>query len=124
VIAMQARTEADTHAGPATNCVTLAGRLIAAPTVRDLPSGDQIVTFRISVARGRTAMTVRSKAAADWVDCTAWTARTRRTVSRWQVGDRVEVEGALRRRFYAAAAGSGTRLEVEVLQARSARPAE
>ena len=115
---MPERFEVDPGASPATNCVALTGRLISAPAVRDLPSGDQIVTFRLSVARSRTAMTARSKAASDWVDCTAWTARTRRTVSRWQVGDRVEVQGALRRRFYAAAAGSGTRLEVEVLQAR------
>jgi single-strand DNA-binding protein len=118
---MPDKTHVVPDAGPATNCVTLAGKLISVPTARELPSGDQIVTFRISVPRARTAMTARSKAASDWVDCTAWTARTRRTVSRWQVGDRVEVDGALRRRFYAAAAGSTTRLEVEVLHARSSR---
>ena len=116
---MPERTEVAPDPSLGTNCVTLAGKLISAPTVRELPSGDQIVTFRVSVPRTRTAMTARSKAASDWVDCTAWTARTRRAALRWQVGDQVEVDGALRRRFYAAAAGSTTRLEVEVLRARS-----
>ena len=40
--------------------------------------------------------------------------------SAWQVGDRVNVEGALRRRFYRAGEGSATRLEVEVLKASRA----
>lgn len=104
------------------NTVMLRGRVSSPPTVRELPSGDTIVTFRLSVARGRSAMTARSKASADWVDCSAWTARTRRTVERWQVGETVEVHGALRRRFYRAAAGSTTRLEVEVMQARLPGP--
>lgn len=104
-----------------TNCVVLRGKVSSAPTARELPSGDTIVTFRLSVARTRTAMTRRSKASSDWVDCAAWTARTRRTVERWRVGDAVEVHGALRRRFYRHAAGATTRLEVEVLQARQPR---
>ena len=103
---------------PGTNCVVLRGKVSSPPTARELPSGDTIVTFRLSVARTRTAMTRRSKASSDWVDCAAWTARTRRTVVRWQVGDAVEVQGALRRRFYRGAAGATTRLEVEVLQVR------
>lgn len=106
-----------------TNQVLLTGRVSSGPTVRELPSGDQIVTFRLSVSRGRTAMTTRSKASADWVDCAVWTARLRRVVGRWQAGDRVEVRGALRRRFFAAGSGPATRLEVEVLEARAAEPA-
>ncbi len=104
---------------PGTNQVVLTGRVSSGPTVKDLPSGDQIVTFRLSVGRQRTAMTTRSRAAADSVDCTAWTVRLRHTVARWQVGDRVEVHGALRRRFYAAGGTTTTRLEVEVLRGRA-----
>jgi len=40
-----------------------------------------------------------------------------RTVAAWQAGDRVSVEGALRRRFYRSGDGSATRLEIEVLKA-------
>jgi single-strand DNA-binding protein len=102
------------------NEVLLTGRVSSGPTVRELPSGDQIVTFRVSVGRGRTAMTARSKASTDWVDCTAWSARLRRSVARWSVGDQVQVRGALRRRFFAAGGAPSTRLEVEVLDARLA----
>ena len=48
----------------------------------------------------------------------------RRTVGVWKVGDQVEVTGALRRRFYRAGDGAGTRLEVEVLSARRASARE
>jgi single-strand DNA-binding protein len=101
------------------NEVTMLGRLTAAPVQRELPSGDVICTFRVSVPRrGRTPLTARSKQAADWVDCVAGAARTRRTVLGWSVGDTVRVEGALRRRFYRAAGSTTTRLELEVVSAR------
>jgi single-strand DNA-binding protein len=90
----------------------------AAPEERALPSGDVIVTFRLSVPRRPTPMSRGSKQTADWVDCVAFAARCRRSVAAWTVGDEVLVEGALRRRFYRSAGGAGTRLEVEVLSAR------
>jgi single-strand DNA-binding protein len=107
------------------NAVELRGRVSSAPVERELPSGAAISTFRMSVARARTAMTAMtagSSQSVDWVDCTAWTARTRRSVGAWTVGDQVEVSGALRRRFYRAGDAATTRLEVEVLGARRARP--
>jgi single-strand DNA-binding protein len=104
------------------NAVELRGRVSSAPVERELPSGAVISTFRMSVARARTAMTAGSSQSVDWVDCTAWTARTRRSVGAWTVGDQVEVSGALRRRFYRAGDAATTRLEVEVLGARQARP--
>ena len=58
----------------------------------------------------------------DWVDCTAWSARSRRSVGTWEVGDRIELTGALRRRFYRAGERATTRLEVEVLSAKRLRP--
>jgi single-strand DNA-binding protein len=103
------------------NVVELRGRVTSAPTERELPSGSSITTFRLSVGRARTAMTTGSKQSADWVDCSAWSARARRSVGSWQVGDEVEVSGALRRRYFRSGDGSGTRLEVEVIGARRAR---
>lgn len=102
----------------ATNAVTLAGRLTAAPEEKTLPSGDVILTFRVSVPRQDTPMSRGSKQSTDWVDCVAFGARCRRSVAPWWVGDEVTVEGALRRRFYKTAGGAATRLEVEVLKAR------
>ena len=68
-------------------------------------------------------MTKGSKQTADWVDCAVWGGRPRRAVSRWGAGDVVEVEGALRRRFFHGGPGMSTRLEVEVLGGRLIRRA-
>ena len=103
------------------NVVALRGRVTSEPTERELPSGSTITTFRLSVGRARTPMTTGSKQSVDWVDCAAWSPRARRSVSGWAVGDEVEVNGALRRRFFRSGAGSSTRLEVEVIGARRAK---
>ena len=105
----------------ADNEVELRGRVSSAPVERELPSGATITTFRMSVPRARSPMTSGSSATSDWVDCVAWSARSRRSVAGWTVGDQVEVSGALRRRFYRAGEAATTRLEVEVLTARRAR---
>ena len=113
------RQEAEKSAESPVNTVTLLGRLTAAPEERELPSGDVICTFRVSVPRrGRTPMTARSRQATDWVDCVAGGARARRAVRGWAAGDTVRVEGALRRRFYRTAGSANTRLEVEVVAVR------
>ena len=102
----------------------LRGRLTAEPVERELPSGDVIVTFRVSVARrSKTPLTARSRQTADWVDCAAGAAGVRRRVRAWKPGDQVEVEGALRRRFYRTSATASSRLEVEVVRARRAAAA-
>ncbi len=101
-----------------TNGVTLSGRLTAQPEQRTLPSGDVLVTFRVSVRRRDTPMSRGSRQSADWIDCVALGARCRRSVASWTVGDEVAVDGALRRRFYRTASGAATRLEVEALAVR------
>ncbi|HET8719072.1 MAG TPA: single-stranded DNA-binding protein [Nocardioidaceae bacterium] len=103
------------------NCVTLRGRVSAEPVSRELPSGDQIVSVRVVLARERTAMTRGSRQPSDWVECVAWASRARRSVASWRPGDTVEIEGALRRRYYRAGGVPTTRVEVEVLKARSLR---
>jgi single-strand DNA-binding protein len=119
---MSTRTSVETSGVPgdaaeAVNEVRLTGRVTSGPDERTLPSGDVIVTFRMSMARGPTPMSRGSRQRSDWVDCVVFGGRCRRTVGGWRVGDRVSVEGALRRRFYRAGDGSATRLEVEVLKA-------
>lgn len=109
---------AEETTAPARNAVSLAGRVSSTPVERELPSGDRVVTFRIVMARDQTPMTAKSKQVSDWVDCAAWGGRVRRSVLSWQVDDQVEVEGALRRRFFRNAGGAASRVEVEVLAAR------
>lgn len=100
------------------NCVSLRGRVSSSPIERELPSGDVIVTLRVVMVRERSPMSTKSKQGSDWVDCVAWGGRVKRSVARWQVGDVVEIEGALRRRFFRMEARTSTRVEVEVLGGR------
>ena len=113
-----------TNDQPPANSVRLRGRVSTAPEERELPSGARILTLRVSVPREPSPMTQGSKQQSDWVDCSVWGARVRRTVGRWQSGDIVEVEGALRRRFYRGGDATSTRLEVEMLSGRLVARAE
>jgi single-strand DNA-binding protein len=106
------------------NRVRLRGKVSTPPEERSLPSGTTIVTLRLSVPREVSPMTEGSRQSADWVDCSAWGRKVRRTTSGWRAGDLVELEGALRRRFYRGASGTATRLEVEVLSGRLLSRAE
>lgn len=106
------------------NAVRLVGRLSAAPTGKVLPSGDEIVGFRLVV--GRPAAVRRRRPggpAVDTVDCVVWRAALRRAALGWPVGATLEVDGSLRRRFFRTPAGTGSRCEVEVDRARVARAA-
>jgi len=93
------------------NEVTLVGRVSAVPERRDLPSGDQLVTLRVVV--DRPAQKGATKRSVDVIDVACWTRRTQRTASSLQPDDELRVEGALRRRFFAAGAGRASRYEVE-----------
>ena len=101
------------------NEVRLDGRISGDPEERELPSGDRMWVFRVVVPRD----VPRGRQTVDVVDCTAWDGRTRRTVSRWRDGDRVEVAGALRRRFFRQGGATASRVEVEVRTARLVRRA-
>lgn len=98
------------------NEVLLRGRLTADPRERTLPSGDLLVTLRISVPRADDA---QARPGADWVDCAVWGGRLRAQARRWCAEDVVEVRGALRRRYFRpAGGGTQTRLEVEAHSGR------
>ncbi len=102
--------------------VVLTGRVTTGPEERVLPSGDRVVSFRVSVPRRPTPLGRGSRQRSDWIDCVTGSARCRRSVLRWSVGDVVEVEGVLRRRFLRAPGPAGsTRLEVEMLAGRRLR---
>ncbi|HWB66064.1 MAG TPA: single-stranded DNA-binding protein [Mycobacteriales bacterium] len=91
------------------NDVTLVGRLADAPAPRSLPSGDELVSWRLIIERPAEA----TRGGVDVIDCTAWKARLRRTALHWDAGDLVEVSGALRRRFWRGPGGLQSRCEIE-----------
>ncbi len=95
------------------NAVRLSGRVSAAPEARILPSGDEVVSFRLVVRRSAAARR-RSKQPVDTIECTAWTARLRRSVRRLEAGDMVTVSGELRRRFSRGVGGAMSWVSVEL----------
>ncbi|MQA82076.1 MAG: single-stranded DNA-binding protein [Streptosporangiales bacterium] len=94
----------DEAAAEAVNEIRLRGRLAGAPQARELPSGAEIVTWRVIVPRDPTDLPARPDGrrvtTVDTLDCSAWRAGIRRQVLRWRPGDIVEVEGPVHRRFY------------------------
>ena len=109
---------------PGRNEVVLRGRLGAEAEERELPSGDRIATLRVVVprepppGRRRAAADEPRRATVDTIDVVCWTAATRRSALRLRAGDVVEVEGALRRRFFGGPAGRQSRYEVEAATLR------
>ena len=105
--------DASTVETPARNEVVLRGRVAAPADERELPSGDTIVTARLIVDRDSAALG-RSSQRVDTIDCVAWLRRVQRSMRGWEQGERVEVTGAIRRRFFRGAAGPVSRVEVEI----------
>lgn len=102
------------------NVVRLVGRLSAPPEEVVLPSGDTLCSFRVIVGRPESHPSAQR---VDALECTTWVPRVRRSAMSWQPGETVEVEGAIRRRFFRTPAGSASRVEVEVSSARRVRRA-
>lgn len=102
------------------NEIHVVGRLAAEAVVRELPSGDVLVSFRVVVDRlaaSRAGAAARGRQV-DTLDCSALRAPVRRAALRWGTGDVVELHGALRRRFWRSPGGPASRYEVEVMRAR------
>ena len=106
--------------GDDVNVVKLVGRVSAVGEPRELPSGDLVVMVRVVVSRPPR----RARGATvDTIDVACWSARARRSASRCAVGDEVEVEGSLRRRFFRAGGGVASRYEVEASAVKRRRGA-
>jgi single-strand DNA-binding protein len=116
---------AETTTSDHRNDVLLVGRVTSPAAERTLPSGDVLVTWRIVVDRPPRARSgERRSPTVDTLDCVAWRADVRRTAVTWSVGDTVELNGSLRRRFWRATSGPVSRTEVEVTRARRVAKAE
>jgi single-strand DNA-binding protein len=103
------------------NEVHLVGRVSGEPTVRTLPSGDELVQLRVVVPRPDRRGEA-GRASVDTIDVACWTARVRRTAARLPDGQEVEVRGSLRRRFFATATGRASRYEVDATSLRRVHP--
>jgi single-strand DNA-binding protein len=97
----------------AANSVQLVGHVSGEPIERQLPSGDHLVSFRVVVPRSPAARR-RTRQSVDTVECSAWSAKVRRTAVRLAVGDLVTVSGELRRTFRRSRAGLRSWVTVDV----------
>lgn len=105
----------------AVNQVLVVGRLTAPAEGRELPSGDQLVTWRLVVDRPpdrRRAQGTGRPVTVDTLECVAWTARLQRAAASWSEGDVIAVEGALRRRWWRSPQGVASRYEIEAAVAK------
>ena len=96
------------------NHVRLIGHVSSAAVARTLRDGAAVVTWRMVVDR---SLLRPGGAHSDTVDCIAWEASVRRSAPRWRIGDLIDCEGALHRRFWRSAGGTLSRIEVEVNRA-------
>jgi single-strand DNA-binding protein len=90
------------------NWVFLRGRLADEPVARELPSGDVLTVFRLTVARPEG-----ERGRVDSLECSTVKARARRSLERAQPGDQLEITGSLRRRFWRTATGPASRYAVD-----------
>ncbi len=97
--------------GEWTNEVRLVGKVSGGVDERELPSGDFVAALRLVVPR--SAGQRRETATVDTIEVACWTGRTRQSARRLAAGDRVEVVGSLRRRFFRAGGATASRYEVE-----------
>ena len=82
------------------------GRVSAAATDRELPSGEHVVEFRLIVSRAE-------REGVDTLDIAAWSSKARRASLSLKAGEWVEVTGSLRRRFWQSPTGLASRYQVE-----------
>jgi single-stranded DNA-binding protein len=93
------------------NEVMLVGRLSMEPVGRELPSGSLLTQWRLAVRRPDDHP---GRQRSDAIECATFDDEVRDMVTGWLVDDVIEVQGALRRRWWRG----GSRYEVEVRTAR------
>ncbi|SDH19320.1 single-stranded DNA-binding protein [Klenkia brasiliensis] len=105
------------------NDVALRGRLAAPVELRELPSGDTLLVFRLTVRRPapRSREPRSREPRQDTITCVSFTRALITRSSGWQPGDLLEVEGSLRRRFWRTPTGRAVAHEVDCRRVRKCR---
>ncbi|MEW9531222.1 single-stranded DNA-binding protein [Microbispora sp. NPDC049125] len=98
------------------NEVLLVGRLSMEPVHKELPSGAMLTQWRLAVRRPEDHPGPQR---ADAIECSTFHDDVRGMLDGWRLDDVVEVEGALRRRWWRG----GSRYEIEVRTARQVEQA-
>ena len=91
------------------NDLLLRGRVSAAATSKELPSGDKVVEFRLIVTR-------ENREGVDTLDIAAWSAKSRKTALTLKADQWVEISGSIHRRFWQSPGGLASRWQVEAIE--------
>ena len=97
------------------NEVYLVGRVSSVPVEKIMPSGDKVVEFRLVIARERSRT---GKREVDTLDIAAWSAKVRKSALALKLDMWIELDGAVRRRFWQAPGGLASRWQVEASEVR------
>jgi single-strand DNA-binding protein len=103
------------------NEVSLVGRLSAGPICKPLPSGVELVEWRLLVKRPQERW--HGRVTGDSIACMSFDEKFRDLVAGWSRGDLIEARGALRRRVWRTPEGAmASRYDVEVDEAELVVP--
>ena len=91
------------------NDLLLRGRVSAPATVKELPSGDKVVEFRLIVSR-------IDRDGVDTLDVAAWSGKMRKTALTLKSDEWIEVSGSVHRRFWQSPAGLASRWQIEAVE--------
>jgi len=100
------------------NDVVLRGRLAAPAVVREMPSGDTLPVFKLTVRR---PVPRPREPGHDTITCVSSAPGLVRRATAWQPDDVLEVEGSLRRRYWRSPTGGAVVHEVDCRRARRCR---
>jgi single-strand DNA-binding protein len=91
------------------NDLLLRGRVSAPATVKELPSGDKVVEFRLVITRS-------DREGVDTLDIAAWSAKSRKSALSLKADEWIEISGSVHRRFWQAPTGLASRWQVEAVE--------
>lgn len=91
------------------NDLLLRGRVSGPATVKELPSGDKVVEFRLVISR-------LDRVGIDTLDIAAWSSKSRRSALGLKSGQWIEISGSVHRRFWRGSGGLASRWQVEAIE--------
>lgn len=108
-VKVNAKTKDEEKEDFSLNDLLLRGRVSAPATVKELPSGDKVVEFRLIISR-------QDRDGVDTLDIAAWSGKSRKTAMTLKSDEWIEVSGSVHRRFWQSPAGLASRWQVEAAE--------
>ena len=106
---VKAKEKAQEQVDLSLNDLLLRGRVSAPATVKELPSGDKVVEFRLIITR-------TDREGVDTLDIAAWSAKSRKSALSLKADEWIEISGSVHRRFWQAPTGLASRWQVEAVE--------